>query len=282
MASVPTRQRLALGVVTYNNSAAHLRRLIRSIDLAAGRLDTARYDAVLLTIDCGKPAEWSPAGIRGRQLAPRGNLGFGGGMNLLLADAFADPQVSWFLCVNPDGLLHAELLVEMIQTAESYPDSLVEARQFPEEHPKPYDPHTGQTLWASGACLLIPRRIYETIGGFDGNIFMYMEDVDFSWRARAAGFTIRIAPRALFGHSVLDRRPSVLIEKYYYFAARYLAHKWGNTSQQSFFESVIRDRPYAAELPPLPSSAHVAALRPADCRPATFEHGFAFSPLRWC
>ena len=203
-------------------------------------------------------------------------------MNLLLADAFADPRVSWFLCVNPDGLLHGELLVEMIRSAESHPDSLIEARQFPEEHPKHYDPHTGLTLWASGACLLIPRRIYETIGGFDPNIFMYMEDVDFSWRARAAGFTIRVAPRALFGHSVLDRRYCPLIDKYNYFAARYLAYKWGNTAQQSFYESVNRDRPYAAELPPLPSHSQLASLRPADSSAATFEHGFAFAPLRWC
>lgn len=203
-------------------------------------------------------------------------------MNLLMSDAFADPRVSWFLCVNPDGLLHAELLVEMMRTAELYPNSLLEARQFPEEHPKPYDPHTGQTLWASGACLLIPRQIYETIGGFDPNIFMYMEDVDFSWRARAAGFTIHVAPRALFGHSVLDRQPNLLIEKYYYFSARYLAYKWGNPTEQAFFESVIRERRYVDELPPLPHLSHPASLRPADTNPATFEHGFAFSPLRWC
>ncbi len=104
--------------------------------------------------------------------------------------------MSWFLCVNPDGMLHRDLLVEMLQCAERYPDSLIEARQFPEEHPKPYDPETGLTTWASGACMLIPRRVYETIGGFDENIFMYMEDVDLSWRARGAGFTGSMSRRA--------------------------------------------------------------------------------------
>ncbi len=273
--------RVALGVVTYNNEATHLRRLLRSIELAADQLDAARHDAGLFTIDCGEAAEWVRARIPHYRLDSQGNLGFGGGMNVLLAEAFAQTAVSGFLCVNPDGLLHRDLLVEMLQTAEANPKSLVEARQFPEEHPKPYDAYTGRTLWASGACLLIPRAIYETIGGFDPNIFMYMEDVDYSWRARAAGFTVHVAPRALFGHSVLDRKPSLVIEKYYYFSARYLAYKWGDKKQQAFYESVILERKYVDELPPLPPLTHPASRRPANRRPAVFKHGFAFSPLRW-
>jgi N-acetylglucosaminyl-diphospho-decaprenol L-rhamnosyltransferase len=169
----------------------------------------------------------------------------------------------------------------MLRTAERFPDSLVEARQFPEEHPKHYDPVTGLTLWASGACLLIPRRIYETIDGFDPNIFMYMEDVDYSWRAKAAGYSVRVAPRALFAHSVLDRQPNLLIEKYYYFSARYLAHKWAATTQQKSFESVILERRYVEELPPLPELTHPASRRPVDLSPAVFDWGFAYAPLRW-
>ena len=55
----PAACRVALGVVTYNNPATHLRRLVQSIDLAASRLDPARHDAALLTLDCGEAAEWS-------------------------------------------------------------------------------------------------------------------------------------------------------------------------------------------------------------------------------
>ncbi len=204
-------------------------------------------------------------------------------MNGLMAEAFSDHSVAWFLCVNPDGLLHHSLLSEMLQCSLMYPDSLVEARQFPEEHPKPYDPETGETLWASGACLLIPRRIYETIGGFDPQIFMYMEDVDYSWRARAAGFEVRVAPRALFGHSVLDRKPDLLIEKYYYYSARYLAFKWHKSHELMTYEQIIRDRDFLedGDLPPLPSAEPTNAISLAGLQIADFSYGFVFSPRRW-
>ena len=271
---------LALGVVTYNNPPAHLRRLLRAIEHAADRPDPARHRTALVTIDCGTPAAWVDARIPFKRLEPRGNLGFGGGMNCLLAEAFADPAVAWFLCVNPDGLPHHALLVELLACSERYPHSLVEARQFPEEHPKPYDPADGTTLWASGACLLIPRCIYEAIGGFDTNMFMYMEDVDYSWRARAAGFTVRVAPLALFAHSVLDREPDQRVTKFYYDSARYLASKWGRPEEQAVYERALRDFGFyeGGELPRLPEPATVPA---GGLHVADFSYGFVFAPRRW-
>jgi N-acetylglucosaminyl-diphospho-decaprenol L-rhamnosyltransferase len=267
---------LAIGVVTYNNSAGQLQRLIRSAELADRNLDKSRYRSIILSLDCGAPAHWAASGIPRRQIESKGNLGFGRGMNQLMEEAFGRPSVSWFLCVNPDGILHHKLFAELLLHSALHPDSLIEARQFPGEHPKPYDVGSGLTVWASGACVLIPRRIYETIGGFDENIFMYMEDVDYGWRARSAGFSTHVAPRALFSHSVLDRSQDLLIEKHYYLSARYLAYKWRRPSEQVFFERVILDRGYATALPTLPKTEH-----PQDTRVAMFEHGFAYAPVRW-
>jgi len=278
-ATTPTR--LALGVVTYNSPLVQLQRLVRSIGMAADRLAPLGCDAALVSIDCGDPADWSAVPIPHRRLSPQGNLGFGGGMNRLMAEAFADARVGWFLCVNPDGVPHRDLLAELLRFAARYPESLIEARQFPEEYPKSYDPVSGLTLWASGACLLIPRRIWSAIGGFDDNIFMFMEDVDYSWRARGAGFTVRVAPRALFGHSVLDRAPDLRIEAWYYQSARYLAYKWRRPAEQAGFERVILERGFAAALPPLPPLERPNSRPPADTAPAMFEHGFTYAPIRW-
>ncbi len=274
---------VGVGVVTYNNPPAQLERLLRSIDHTAARLDPARDRATVLTIDCGQPAQWAHSKLPFRRLNHRGNLGFGRAMNCLMAEAFADSSTAWFLCVNPDGTLHHALLATMLECARQYPGNLIEARQFPEEHPKPYDLETGKTLWASGACLLIPRPIYETIGGFDPNIFMYMEDVDYSWRARAAGFEVRVAPRALFAHSVLDRKSDPLSEKYDLSSARYLASKRHKFHEQILYEQVIRDRGFAADgdLPPLPAVDPTTAIPPERLSIADFSHGYAFSPLRW-
>jgi hypothetical protein len=276
-------QNVALGIVTYNNAAAQLERLLRSIEHAADRLDDAGHHAAVFTIDCGEPMTWPPARLPLARLPHQGNLGFGLGMNCLMTEAFADPATGWFLCVNPDGSLHHSLLREMIAHAIQYPHSLIEARQFPEEHPKPYDLNSGETLWASGACLLIPRIVYETIGGFDPNIFMYMEDVDYSWRARAAGFRVHVAARALFAHSVLDRKPNALIDKYCFFSARYLAYKWGRPDEQAFYEQAIRDRGFASEggLPPLPTLDAHNRIPSDGLAIADFSHGFCFSPRRW-
>jgi N-acetylglucosaminyl-diphospho-decaprenol L-rhamnosyltransferase len=269
---------LALGMVTYNNSATQLARLLRSIELSAAQLNDGNYDVRLYSIDCGSPSDWAISAIQRYCVPPAGNLGFGRAMNLLMAQAFDAHGVSSFLCVNPDGILHIDLLREMLSCTQQHEDSVIEARQFPEEHPKPYDLETGLTTWASGACMLIPRRVYKTIGGFDENIFMYMEDVDFSWRARNAGFTIRVAPCALFAHSVLDRVVDATVEKHYYLSARYLAYKWQKPQEQGLFERTLLGRELVPSLPPLPPLGN---SEPPRNEVAVFEYGFTYAPLRW-
>jgi GT2 family glycosyltransferase len=48
--------------------------------------------------------------------------------------------------------------------------------------------------WASGAALMIPASVWAQVGGLDERIFMYMEEVDWCLRARAAGLAVRYMP----------------------------------------------------------------------------------------
>lgn len=50
--------------------------------------------------------------------------------------------------------------------------------------------------WVSGSCFLIRRDAWDMLGGFDPAYFMYMEDVDLCWRARAAGLEVGYDPGA--------------------------------------------------------------------------------------
>ena len=54
--------------------------------------------------------------------------------------------------------------------------------------------------WVSGACFAIRRELFERIGGFNEDYFMYLEDVDICRRASAAGAAVAYEPDALVIH----------------------------------------------------------------------------------
>ena len=56
-------------------------------------------------------------------------------------------------------------------------------------------------LSVSTAGALIRRDIFEEIGGFDKNLTLFRDDVDFGWRARVAGHTIIVATSAVIYHA---------------------------------------------------------------------------------
>ncbi len=56
------------------------------------------------------------------------------------------------------------------------------------------------TDWLTGAALLVKREVYERVGGFDGQFFMYFEETDWQRRIKAAGWTILYNPSALIIH----------------------------------------------------------------------------------
>jgi GT2 family glycosyltransferase len=54
--------------------------------------------------------------------------------------------------------------------------------------------------WVSGACFLIERKLFEQIGGFDENFFLYAEDADLCRRIRKLGYTIHLTSEAWIIH----------------------------------------------------------------------------------
>lgn len=55
-------------------------------------------------------------------------------------------------------------------------------------------------FWASGAAMFVRASVYHELGGLDGDFFAHMEEIDFCWRAKNAGYRVRYSPRSVVYH----------------------------------------------------------------------------------
>ena len=57
-----------------------------------------------------------------------------------------------------------------------------------------------ELFWVSGAAFCCRRLSFLEIGGFDGEFFAHMEEIDLSWRMQLAGLSIRVVPQSVVYH----------------------------------------------------------------------------------
>ncbi len=66
----------------------------------------------------------------------------------------------------------------------------------------PVHPGPVATEFVTGCAMLISRRAWETLGPLPECYFIYLEDAEYSYRARSAGLPVLYAPRAVAYHAV--------------------------------------------------------------------------------
>lgn len=137
--------------------------------------------------------------VRNVRLQHEGRAGFAEAHNGLFQSS---KPGSAFVIINPDCILQPGAIDALISRKSRADEkvAIVEGRQWPYDHPKEYDQRSLHTPWASGAFCLIDTAFFEEVGGLDPIYFLYLEDVDLSWRAWHHDYTVLHEPEAVVAH----------------------------------------------------------------------------------
>ena len=210
---------LTVVTVTYS-SGSHLDRFLSSLTVATD-LPLRVVIADNGSVD-GAPEEAVERYPGTELLRTGGNLGYGTAVNRGVAAVAPDQE--YVLVANPDVVWGPGSIDALLEAARRWPgagtlgplirdpDGAVypSARHLPslvrggmhavvgfawkanpwtksyrQEHTEPSERPVG---WLSGSCLLLRRKAFDAIGGFDERYFMYMEDVDLGDRLGRAGW----------------------------------------------------------------------------------------------
>lgn len=144
------------------------------------------------------------------------NAGFGAGINAGVARA-RELDCTRVLALNPDATIDTDSVLLLLAASRADPRALVGPRVIRSDGTPWFagavlDPRTGMTrrareaelagdrTWQTGACFLATIEMWDDVGGFDDDYFMYWEDVDLSWRWREAGGRLIVRPDATAVH----------------------------------------------------------------------------------
>lgn len=206
--------------------------------------------------------ESAAAAGRAELLRTGGNLGYGSAANRGVAALPAD--IEYVLVANPDVVLHPGSIDTLLAAARDSPlaGALGPAIRTPDGalYPSarrlptltagaghavlgwvwPRNPWTRRYRaedekvgrrpagWLSGSCLLLRRKAFDAVGGFDERYFMYFEDIDLADRLARAGWLNLYVPDAevehVGGHAT-ERTPGPMLDEHHRSAYRYLADR---------------------------------------------------------
>jgi GT2 family glycosyltransferase len=215
---------IAVVIVTYN-SAHVVGDLLDSLPAA---LDGLTADVVVVDNGSTDGTAGLLAAREGCRVVCSANTGYAGGINRGVREAMSAEAI---LVLNPDVRLH-EKSVPPLLAALREPNVGIAVPQvrspqgtrelslrreptllralgltrtklavFSEYVARPSDYARPRDVdWALGAVLLMSRKCYDTLGGWDEAYFLYSEETDLALRARDAGLLTRYEPRAVAVH----------------------------------------------------------------------------------
>jgi N-acetylglucosaminyl-diphospho-decaprenol L-rhamnosyltransferase len=216
----------ALAVVIVTHNSAHVvGDLLDSLPAALGGLT-----ADVIVVDSGSTDGTAEllAARAGCRVVRSANVGYAGGINRGVREAMPAAAI---LVLNPDVRLHAGSVPPLLAALQE-PNVGIVAPQvrspqgtlelslrreptllramgltrtrlavFSEYLSDPSDYARPRIVdWALGAVILMSRKCYDALGGWDETFFLYSEETDLSLRARQAGLLTRYEPSAVAVH----------------------------------------------------------------------------------
>lgn len=144
------------------------------------------------------------------------NAGFGAAANR----AIAATDAPYVLLLNPDASIEPGALVKLVRCLDTNPELAVVSTQV--RRPDGSDQRTSwpmpspRSAWLTafglarfdrsvdqflvGACLLIRRKAFDDVGGFDARFWLYAEESDLTARMLDKGWRIELVPDAIAVH----------------------------------------------------------------------------------
>lgn len=153
----------------------------------------------------------------------KSNLGYAGGHNVGIRYALGR-GAEYVLILNPDIDLHKNCVEEMLKTFKNNHNIGIVGPKILDQDGKIWalggkldkkrytagligygqkDSNNNRIIepdFVSGTAMLVKKEVFEKIGLFREDYFLYYEDVDFCLRAKKAGFRLAINPKAKITH----------------------------------------------------------------------------------
>lgn len=203
------RPSLVVSVVSHGHGA-----MVQSLLQDIAKLSAGVVSRIVLTINIAEETSFLHENDWPFALDLRFNknpLGFGKNHNAALLNASED----FFCILNPDvRLQRADPFSKLVWTAANsdgacaYPLQVDESGEVQDSERALVTPMAllqrrvlrkkeMRVDWVNAACLVFPRKLWESIQGFDESYHMYCEDVDLCLRIQLAGFHLKKAPCTL-------------------------------------------------------------------------------------
>ncbi|NRP15191.1 glycosyltransferase family 2 protein [Marinobacterium sp. xm-a-152] len=181
---------LSIIIVTHNSESI----IVSCLENLSGS-----QDIEIVVVDCGSSDGTIIKANRFNnvKVIQEKNIGYGCGNN----SGFSHTSAENILILNPDVIISLSQVRRLLDIfSNSNRESIMSVKMFQQKEGKRifrrdsrFQERFSYETRLSGALMLMRRKTFARLGGFDNSIFLYFEEIDLCYRAAAAGIDLKIS-----------------------------------------------------------------------------------------